>query len=667
MNFVGNPIRTMLFHRHGGTVLVGALFLLISFLTRLILLIRSYEEASLNIVVLAKVFACGFFYDLAAASYFLIPFVLYLTALPNRLFTHRLHRRLILAGFFSVIYLLLFLATAEWFFWNEFGSRFNFIAVDYLVYTTEVLGNIRESYPVPSILAGILAVCGLFFLSLKRMGCFELWLQSHTPWKSRLVWGAAILLIPVLYGVGVDEWMIPRLGNNYNHELAKNGLYSLFAAFRNNELSYERFYVNEPYPEAFQELKELLKTSDSTSASQNLEDITRVVKGEGTAAYYNVIQITVESLSAEFMEAFGNEDRLTPNLDALAEQGILFTNLYATGTRTDRGMEALTLSVPPTPGRSIVKRPHNENLFTLGSVFALRGYDTVFLYGGYGYFDNMNHFFGGNGYRVVDRNTASKNASTFANAWGVCDEDLYGWVIAEADKAYAEGRPFYHFVMTTSNHRPYTYPEGKIDIPSHTGRKGAVKYADYAIGEFIRKAKERPWFSNTVFVIVADHCANSAGKADLAIDRYKIPLIFYNPELIHPQKVDVLCSQIDYAPTLLGMLHWSYESRFFGKNVFLMKPAEGRAFISNYQKLGYMNNNDLTILKPVRNSATYRYAPDSGDLLGPSSDEEILHDAVAYYETANYLYRRRQSAPSLHAAAARPGGYPARKSRPPEG
>jgi glycosyltransferase involved in cell wall biosynthesis len=231
--------------------------------------------------------------------------------------------------------------------------------------------------------------------------------------------------------------------------------------------------------------------------------------------------------------------------------------------------------------------------------------------------------------------------------------DLLLFTIAEADKAYADGRLFHHFVMTTSNHRPYTYPDGKIDIPSHTGRKGAVKYTDYTIGEFIRKAKEKPWFSNTVFIIVADHCANSAGKADLTISRYKIPLIFYNPELLKPQKVDVLCSQIDYAPTLLGMFHWSYESRFFGKNAFLMGPAEGRAFISTYQKLGYMHNNTLAILKPVRDSAEYRYEPGSGDLVETSSDHEILRDAVVYYETANYLYQHRRSVGSPHITSVR--------------
>ena len=142
----------------------------------------------------------------------------------------------------------------------------------------------------------------------------------------------------------------------------------------------------------------------------------------------------------------------------------MFDNFYATGTRTDRGMEALSLSLPPTPGRSMIKRPRNEGMFTVGSVFRAKGYDTAFIYGGYGYFDNMNYFFGQNGYRVVDRNSVAKSDITFANAWGACDEDLLRWTMREADTAAAAGKPFHFFIMTTSNHRPFTYPEGKIDL-----------------------------------------------------------------------------------------------------------------------------------------------------------------------------------------------------------
>src|SRR6185295_3498593 len=197
----------------------------------------------------------------------------------------------------------------------------------------------------------------------------------------------------------------------------------------------------------------------------------------------------------------------------------------------------LALSLPPTPGQSIVRRPNNEQMFSLGSVFRSRGYDTACIYGGFGYFDNMNYFFEHNGYKIVDRASVPKSEITFGNVWGACDEDLFDWVLKEADFSYAKGKPFHHFVMTTSNHRPFTYPDGKIDIPSHTGRLGGVKYTDYAIGELLRKAREKPWFTNTLVVIVADHCASSSGKTALPVNGYAIPLFIYNPHLIQPRKV----------------------------------------------------------------------------------------------------------------------------------
>ena len=165
----------------------------------------------------------------------------------------------------------------------------------------------------------------------------------------------------------------------------------------------------------------------------------------------------------------------------------------------------------------------------------------------------MNTFFGGNGFDIVDRGrgylfgdsfTAKRtnikdNEIQFENAWGVCDEDIYKQVIKEADKSYSNKKPFFNFIMTTSNHRPYTYPNNKIDIPSGTGRNGAVKYTDFAIGEFINKIKNKPWYNNTVIVFMADHCASSAGKWELNVDKYHIPAIIYNLPNIEPSKIEI--------------------------------------------------------------------------------------------------------------------------------
>jgi phosphoglycerol transferase MdoB-like AlkP superfamily enzyme len=304
-------------------------------------------------------------------------------------------------------------------------------------------------------------------------------------------------------------------------------------------------------------------------------------------------------------------------------------------------MEALSLSLPPTPGRSMIKRPNNENLFTFGSVLRAKGYDTAFIYGGFGYFDNMNYFFGNNGYRLVDRSSVKSDDITFANVWGACDEDLLRWTMREADKAAAADKPFHFFVMTTSNHRPYTFPAGRIDLPSKiSGRDGAVKYTDFAIGQFIRDAEKKPWFKNTIFVVVADHCASSAGKTEVPVQNYHIPLIIYAPGgQIAPGKISTLTSQMDFAPTLLGLLHWSYPSRFFGHDVRKIAAKEGHALLGTYQELGHLEEDEFTILKPVRQMATYRYDESTYALVGEAPNVEAQDESIGFYQSASYMFR----------------------------
>ncbi len=171
--------------------------------------------------------------------------------------------------------------------------------------------------------------------------------------------------------------------------------------------------------------------------------------------------------------------------------------------------------------------------------------------------------------------------------------------------------------MTTSNHRPYTYPEGRIDLPPKvSGRRGAVKYTDFAIGNFLDQAAQRSWFQNTVFVVVADHCASSAGKTALPIEKYHIPLLIYAPGgQVQPGHVKTLASQIDFAPTLLALLGWSYPSRFYGWDVTAVPPEHGRALIGNYQRLGLLLADDrFAILEPPRRHSTWSYDPRSNAL-----------------------------------------------------
>jgi phosphoglycerol transferase MdoB-like AlkP superfamily enzyme len=262
----------------------------------------------------------------------------------------------------------------------------------------------------------------------------------------------------------------------------------------------------------------------------------------------------------------------------------------------------------------------------------------MFLYGGYGYFDNMNAYFAGNDYQVIDRSDFPKVKGEFANAWGVADEYLYKNALTAMDGAHQEGKPFFAHIMTTSNHRPFTYPDGRVDKPSPGGREGSVKYTDYAIGRFIEDAKAKPWFNDTLFIIVADHCASAAGKTSLPVEGFHIPLILYAPALLRPGVDPRVCSQMDVPPTVLDLLGVPGEEAFFGRSLFKSAGQEPRAFIANYQDLGYYKADMLTVLKPRREAEAYRVDPKTFAMTPAPADPELLREAIAYYQTGTHAF-----------------------------
>ena len=352
------------------------------------------------------------------------------------------------------------------------------------------------------------------------------------------------------------------------------------------------------------------------------------------------------------MQAFGNTNNLTPYLDKISNQSVFFTNLYATGTRTIRGMEALTLSVPPTPGNSIVRRPNNSNLYSIASVFKQKNYALNFIYGGDGYFDNMNTFFGGQGFTIIDRNRGNPlsddiktkriniedNEVTFENAWGICDENLFKKTIAVADINNKNHKPFFDFIMTTSNHKPYSFPINTIPF-SQGKRESVVRYTDYAIQKFIEEAKTKPWFKNTVFVIIADHCASSAGKWELNIDKHHIPALIYNSNIM-PSKVSKLASQIDIMPTLFGYLNWSYTTSLYGKDICLLSPNEERALIGNYRTLGMLRNNSFTEINDRKQCNQYLWNPTTNQrIVEKKINVKNKNLTIAYYQTASERFK----------------------------
>lgn len=642
---ITNTFRKMVNHisssRYGLVLLTGGFAFLLWTAVRLCLLIYSWNEASPNVIELNAIFFTGFLFDFTFFIFATLLPCLYIALTPKFLWKTLANKFFVSVALCMTFFIMLFGATAEFFFWEEFGVRFNFISVDYLIYRREVVDNIIESYPVFTILP-VLGVIAAFFV-YKTSPMWNKALQADDSVKKRLSYLGAIGLLAGCMFLMPTSSARNIFENSYQRELASNGPYQFVNAFKNNSLDYYQFYQTLPEDIVTQKVRSNLSNPAATFASDNPHDLTRWIAAEGSEKRYNVVLVTIESLSPKYLTLYGNSRNITPNLDALTDKSVFYSNLYATGTRTTRGLEALTLSIPPTPGRSIVKRIGQESGFlALGNVLKAKGYQNYFVYGGRGYFDNMNAFFSGNGYSTIDQSSVPDDEIGFENAWGMADEYLYAQAIKTADAASTNKAPFFLHVLTTSNHRPYTYPDGRVEIPSGDGRSGAVQYTDWAIGDFLKKASKASWFKNTIFVFIADHQASSAGRANLPLERYQIPMWIYAPNLIAPGQVDTLASQIDVAPTILGLLNMSYPSFFYGRDIAKTDPSEGRAFIGNYQYLGLYKGDTLAVLGPKKSMELNGIK--NGKVVWTSKatvENPLIQECISYYQSASYVFKNK--------------------------
>ena len=444
--------------------LLGALYLCVSTLTRVVLAGVAIAQGQATLSNVPAMMTVGLLFDIVTALNLFALFALYLVVMPGRIYNSRTHRWL-LAGMFSlVVFGLIYLGAVEYFFFDEFNSRFNLVAVEYLIYPHEVFVNIWQSYPVGRVMLVTLALTAVAIWFMRKPLLGER--MPAGSWRIRVatlaILAAAIGLAQATLNVTAGRYSENRVVN----ELAMNGVYSFFSAALNSELDYRTYYLSMPDDEADQRLRKILTTRHSTFFT-GTDHIERHVVGNGPPQHLNVVVLLEESLGAEFVGAYGDKRGLTPVIDNLAKEAMLFTRAYATGTRTVRGMEAVSASFPPVPGESIVKRPNNEGMFNWSTVMAKNGYVPTFIYGGFGTFDNMNYFFGSNGYRVVDR--TDMDGPHFANIWGVSDEDLFRNAVRVFDEQHGRGEKIYSIIMTTSNHKPYTFPAGVEGVPVKGG------------------------------------------------------------------------------------------------------------------------------------------------------------------------------------------------------
>ncbi len=632
--------------RWRAAVIAVSTFWLISFFTRIVVALGAYPgvPGSAPRSALARAFATGALLDLEAALWLAAPLVIFLAVLPTRWLAKRGMRGVIALGLAASFGFALFVAAAEFFFFQEFDGRFNFVAVDYLLFPTEVAGNIWQSYHTGLILAGIALLSAIAFLMFRKL--------LSPPQRVDPDRRAHRLAFPVAYAAALAlmTFLLPpdfaRVSSDrVVNEIAGNGYRSFWLALRGQDAPYEGLYRTNSAEADFRRLHELLAERATDPSSFVPGSTLRHIRPLSPTRRSNVVLVLEESLGAEFVGDFNpGKPSLTPALDALIPQGTLLTRAYSTGNRTIRALEATTASIPPLPGISIVRRERSRGLFTLPELLGSRGYRTLFVSGGRAIFDGVGRYMKANGVeRVVEQADFPKG--TFRTAWGVCDEAIFDRALREMDSIHATGAPFYTIILTVTNHRPFLYPPGRIAAdPAEQRRVNAVRYADFALGRFVADARRHAFFDDTLFVLMGDHGPRVYGSAEIPMPSYEIPILFYGPKIVAPGvRIPTIASAMDVPPTVLGLLGLEYDSKFFGRDVLHLDPAQGRALMTHNNEIALLEGTRLAALGLRQAATVYRYDREKESLVpteGPGAGTSPgVEDAVAYFDGADKLYR----------------------------
>ncbi|HEY4343004.1 MAG TPA: sulfatase-like hydrolase/transferase [Parvibaculum sp.] len=597
-------------------------------------------ERSLSDILLAL--AGGALRDLGVALFFAL-FYLVILNFRSKPWRKKFGRGTIRTVIALGIFLLLFSAIAEMLFWDEFDSRLNGIALYYLIFPREVIGNLQQSFNIALYMPIVGAIALALTWALRRPIARAL---DAAPVKGARLsqLGAAVLAIAIVLPLAraLPEDMS---ANREISQLAENGWDTFISAAFTNDQDYDGVYPNMNEADAIKTLRGLVAQSNTTFLDpDNIRSIRRWVDNGTAPKKLNIVIVTNESFGSKFVDVLDNHSgiKLTPALDKLSQQGLFFTNIYPSGDRTVRGLEATETAFTPIPGISTARRSESKDMYSLPYLLKSFGYQSAVLYGGHAIFDNMGTFWSGIGFNPVWDESFIRHDS-FKTAWGVSDEDLYTEALQRMDEMAAEKKPFLLTMMTVSNHRPYRFPENHIKFdPKLTNRFNSARYADWAYGDFIERAKKHGWFDNTVFVFVADHSEKINGAAQVPLQDMRIPILIYSPKNIAPRVVPTLGAQIDLIPTLLGELGFSYVSPFFGKDITLLPSNGGWTSTAFNFSIAYSRPGHVVVLRPHQPSLGYAFTPGLKPLVSETPDPETLKEATALTQTAHHMFYSHQ-------------------------
>jgi len=500
---------------------------------------------------------------------------------------------------------------------------------------------------------------GVRYFSAKTTGLSK----NIQPLWLRLSLTSVVLLILIIGARGATLRSGPplRWGDAFQSEylfanhLALNSTYTLLKAVQENlkEKKGAAWLNLLPRQEALNSSREMLLTNQETLINPEKNYVLRHYQPVASAAkpYRNVVVILMESFSAQYVGALGNDYDITPQFDSLAKQGLLFERFFSNGTHTHQGMFATFSCFPNLPGfEYLMQQSRGRNAFSgLAALLTAKGYSNVYVYNGDFSWDNQGGFFRNQGVTHFVGRHDFINPKFQDRTWGVSDEDMFSRAVQELDKLQS-GQPFFAMLQTLSNHTPYALPAKLPFKPITTMGEisqhlTAMKYSDWALGEFFKAIENKPYYKNTLFVILGDH--GFAVKPQIsAMDllRFHVPLLLIAPGLQqqYPARINTVATQVDVVPTIMALLGKPFTHQCWGRNVLSLSPSDkGFGIIkpSAGEPMMALIKDDVILVKQAHMKPSlgrYRLLPqpDYQRLDNAQKKQQMNKELSSYVETA---------------------------------
>ncbi len=537
-----------------------------------------------------------------------------------------------------ILCLVVFLEFSTFPFMAEYSVRPNRLFVEYLAYPEELINLMIHGHLLAVIAVCTLMICAgyLLYHLVRRIKINPA--PSLPGALLTFVLVGAVTFIAARSSFDHRPFNLAKASFSSNqivNNLAGNSGYTLITSLKASFAEKANNYADMKPQEVLQLVKQDTGF-DYTPASADNPTLNQL-RASYPGQRRNIVIILEESLGAQFVGTLGGSN-LTPQLDRIYSQGWGFAQMYATGVRSVRGIEAVTSGFTPSVNTATVKREKSQkNFFNLGGILKSLGYHTAFIYGGESHFDNMRSFFLGNGYeQIIDIDDYPN--PRFLASWGVSDEELFDKALSYFDENFHKGQPFYALVFTSSNHDPYEIPP-EFAQGAPQSRENAVRYADFALGRLYDKLKERPYFNDTVFLVIADHDARSGGNALVPVNNFHIPAVIFGAGIAQ-RLDDRVVSQIDMPKTLLSLAGISAAVPTVGYDLTQSPSAfSGRALLQFYQNFALLQGDgSLMMVLPDGKFASCHYDFKEGRIEPAADNEQLQKLALAYAHLGEYAY-----------------------------